>query len=212
MLQSPSLTFDTTSNPFLPSRHALNKIKVCGGVIHTLSGLSSRPSQTRAQHLQSPLELPSLLQAGKAQVELPIPAARGVTQLTQPPEQERSLATVLAQFRPIFGTRKPLAPKCQIVVKFLYKKQNFKKLLLVTATRLASTTPRRHAHRQISKFTSSRIREAEPSAHPHPQLEDGLSPRVPLSIFLPVPVLEGAPKEVVRSCTATSSRHPGVTA
>lgn len=53
--------------------------------------------------------------------------------------------------------------------EFLYKKTEFKKRLSpATATRLASTTPRTHAHGQTPKPTESRTSEAEPSTHPSP--------------------------------------------
>lgn len=81
------------------------------------------------------------------------------------PEQGRD--TPLAP-RSTVGTRKPLAPKCQIVV-FLYKKQNKKKVVTCHSNKTGiHYIQETHAHGQISKFTSSRIGQPEPSAHPHP--------------------------------------------
>lgn len=65
------------------------------------------------------------------------------------------------------GTRKPLAPKCQIVVSCCIKNRIKKRLLLVTATGPASTTPRRYTH--TGKYQNSHHSgSARPSPQPTP--------------------------------------------
>lgn len=96
--------------------------------------------------------------------------------------------------RSTVGTRKPLAPKCQIVV-FLYKKQNKKKVVTCHSNKTGiHYTQETHAHGQISKFTSSRIGKTEPSAHPHPPVGNSLCPNPVALSILPLPTwpkLEG---------------------
>lgn len=78
--------------------------------------------------------------------------------------------------RSTVGTRKPLAPECQIVVNFCIKKQNKKKIVTCHSKKTGTHyTQETHAHGQISKFTSSGTTKAKPSAHPHPPGEHGLS-------------------------------------
>lgn len=116
------------------------------------------------------------------------------------PEQGRDTPSAP---RSTVGTRKPLAPKCQIVV-FLYKKQNKKKVVTCHSNKTGiHYTQETHAHGQISKFTSSRIGKAEPSA-PHPPVGTSLCPNpVALSIVV-LPTLPksegGAPGGDQRQC------------
>lgn len=83
--------------------------------------------------------------------------------------------------------QKTLSTKMSDCYKCLYKTQSKKRLLLVTAARLASTAhPEDTSHGQISKFTSPRISKAAPSAHPHSPVESSLCPNsVSLSVVLP---------------------------
>lgn len=112
------------------------------------------------------------------------------------------------------GTRKPLAPKCQIVVELLYKKQNKKKVVTCHSNRTGiHYTQEIHAHGQISKFTSFRIGEAEPSAHPHPPVENSL--HSPQHLWAPSVSLQRQSGKVgsrqeARNHVATSSEWPGL--
>lgn len=68
--------------------------------------------------------------------------------------------------RSTIGTRRPLAPKCQIVVSFCIKNRIKKDCYLSQPQDWHPLhTQEKQAHRKVSKFTASRI---APSAHPHP--------------------------------------------
>lgn len=124
------------------------------------------------------------------------------------PEQGRDTPSAP---RSTVGTRKPLAPKCQIVV-FLYKKQNKKKVVTCHSNKTGiHYTQETHAHGQISKFTSSRIGKAEPSAPPPPSGNQPLSKPSGSEHRRPPPHCQSrtaGPREATRGSVATSPGCP----
>lgn len=91
--------------------------------------------------------------------------------------------------------------------KFLYKKQNKKGLLLVTATRLASTThPGETSTQENIKIHIVQDRQGRALSPPHPPVENSLHPNpVPLSVLLPeaMPQLEGGAQGGGQRCPPT---------
>lgn len=102
------------------------------------------------------------------------------------PEQERDPSPAP---RSTVGTRKPLAPKCQIVVSFHIKNRIIKKRFVTCHSNKTGIhyTQETHAHGQTSRFTSSGVGKAEPSALPHPPVGKSLHPNPAAPSILPVP-------------------------